>query len=213
MTLNTSIELFSNNSSRSNPIFYTFFSQLEAKKALSSTKKKTVMKTTRKRETRDLFKLVMKPVLNEDKAETSFERLVPLINNFHQCIGCNWKFELLEEYTKHIEDCYNQKAEEASRLSSSSDRSISQRRRRRQRSYSSSRSVSSGSNRPSGSVRRQLQTHREEQRKAEAKKQAKNVPLAEREEKLVRLILFCFKWILSRHGSEPRSAEWCRAAS
>ena len=160
------------------------------------------MKTTRKRETRDLFKLVMKPVLNEDKAETSFERLVPLINNFHQCIGCNWKFELLEEYTKHIEDCYNQKAEEASRLSSS-----------RQRSYSSSRSVSSGSNRPSGSVRRQLQTHREEQRKAEAKKQANNVPLAEREEKLVRLILFCFKWILWRHGSEPRSAEWCRAAS
>ena len=184
MTLNPSIELFSNNSSRSNPIFYTFFSQLEAKKALSSTKKKTVMKTTRKRETRDLFKLVMKPVLNEDKAETSFERLVPLINNFHQCIGCNWKFELLEEYTKHIEDCYNQKAEEASRLSSSSDRSISQRRRRRQRSYSS---FSSGSNRPSGSVRRQLQTHREERRKAEAKKQANNVPLALREEKQVSL--------------------------
>ena len=75
----------------------------------SSPKKKTVMKTTRKRETRDLYKLVMKPVLNEDLAETSFERLVPLIKNFYHCVVCKWKFELLDEFTKHNRNCHHEK--------------------------------------------------------------------------------------------------------
>ena len=77
--------------------------------AVATPRKKTLMKSTEKRGSRDLYKLVMKPVLNEDRAETSFKRLVPVIAKFYCCNACNWKFEVLDEHAKHIRNYHYEK--------------------------------------------------------------------------------------------------------
>ena len=69
---------------------------------LTPRKRPLLKKTTARQDSRKLYKLVMKTVLNEDSTEASFKRLVPVVKKFYTCHVCQWKFELSDEHKKHL---------------------------------------------------------------------------------------------------------------
>ena len=76
---------------------------------LTPRKRPLLKKTTARQDSRKLYNLVMKPVLNEDSSlETSFKRLVPVIDKFYACNVCHWKFELSDEHKKHLLELHSE---------------------------------------------------------------------------------------------------------